>query len=148
MPFTFDPKRSFEVTDGNSRFYRSGKYTDNKTAIFVYEGEHFSVEFEARVTSKRGFFRFKGQQRERNFDSCGYIVEPELRRDFVKAFRSFAGRDPDADDYQKFRKLIVDAMTCLYIGRSSSNACFPDSEFPPAEFSVKFVHRFTEFPQN
>lgn len=147
MPFTYDPDRSYEVTDGNSRFYQSGKYTDNNTAIFVYEGEHFRVEFEACVTSKRRLFRFKGQQKEGDFASCGYIVEPQLRRGFVKAFRSFAGRDPDADDYQKFRKLIVDAMTCLYIGRSSSNVRFPDSEFPPAEFIVKFAQKFSELPE-
>lgn len=146
MAFTYNARRPLEVRDGNSRLYASPELTDARTHKYVFENEQFRVEFDCLVTSSRRLYRWRGQQREGRFDSRAYIIEPMLRRNFIKAWHSCSGVEPDSIQYQAFRERIVEGMTCLCTAKHTPQATSPDFEFPPTDFSVKFVQKYDELP--
>lgn len=146
MAFTYNPRRPLEVTDGKSRLYASPKLTDARTHRCVFENGQFHVEFDFLVTSKWRLYRWRGQQREGSFESCAYIIEPVLRGNFIKAWQSYSGGKPDSAEYQKFRERIVNGMNCLCTEKYTPQVASPDFEFPPTEFSVRFVQKYDELP--
>lgn len=150
MPFTYNEKGVLAATDGNSQLYFTSRPTGRRTFIFIYEEEQFRVEFEVLVMSKPLLYRWRGQQRDGKRDSCAYIIEPTLRGAFYSAWRARSGSKPDPAEYQKFRERIVEGMMCIHTEHDahSPQAKSPDFEFPPFEFSVKFVQKYDELPKN
>jgi len=145
MAFTYDPKQRSAV-DGKSRLYKSSEYTDSEEMTFVYEDEHFRLEFRAIPRDIMRRYQVKGQQKEARFNSRVYIFERTLKSNFITAWRSWAGRDPDMNSYRKFRDRIAEGMTCLGVGPYSSSSI--DFGFSPAdEFEVKFVQKYSEVPK-
>ena len=125
MPLSFDPLPGL------------GRYR--------YERGRFTVDFEVLPVPAKGFYRWKGEQREGRFDSISCVIEPTLRENFYEASERLTGSPPTSKEYERFRKQVQEALLALIKSRAQAMGNDPDFELvslPDAR--VVFVQRYDQ----
>lgn len=112
---------------------------------YRYERGRFTVDFEVLPVPAKGFYRWRGEQREGRFDSISCVIEPTLRTNFFEASERMTGSRPTSKDYEKFRKQVQEALLTLIRSRAQAMGNDPNFELLSLpEARVVFVQRFDQ----